>query len=76
MIAISSISFGEEVEREVLDTLRSGIVAQGPKVKRLEDEFEQLVNEIERHVAALEKRQPLRKMVEVKVRVVNNSPRE
>ncbi|NLG54378.1 MAG: DegT/DnrJ/EryC1/StrS family aminotransferase [Rhodococcus sp.] len=43
MIAISSISFGEDVEREVLDTLRSGIVAQGPKVARLETEFAQLV---------------------------------
>ena len=51
MIAISSISFGEEVEREVLDTLRSGIVAQGPKVKRLEDEFAALVGT--RHAVAV-----------------------
>lgn len=43
MIAISSISFGEDVEREVIDTLRSGIVAQGPKVARLESEFAELV---------------------------------
>lgn len=51
MIAISSISFGEDVEREVLDTLRSGIVAQGPKVKRLEDEFAALVGA--RHAVAV-----------------------
>ncbi|MGF7123346.1 DegT/DnrJ/EryC1/StrS family aminotransferase [Rhodococcus sp. AG1013] len=51
MIAISSISFGEDVEREVLDTLRSGIVAQGPKVKRLEEEFAALVGV--RHAVAV-----------------------
>ncbi|MFE3289623.1 DegT/DnrJ/EryC1/StrS family aminotransferase [Rhodococcus sp. NPDC059234] len=51
MIGISSISFGEDVEREVLDTLRSGIVAQGPKVKRLEDEFAALVGA--RHAVAV-----------------------
>lgn len=43
MIAISSVVFGEDVEREVLDTLRSGVVAQGPKVKRFEDQFAELV---------------------------------
>ncbi|MDZ7914525.1 MAG: DegT/DnrJ/EryC1/StrS family aminotransferase [Rhodococcus sp. (in: high G+C Gram-positive bacteria)] len=43
MIAISSVVFGEDVEREVLDTLRSGIVAQGPKVKRFEEQFAELV---------------------------------
>lgn len=51
MISISSISFGEDVEREVLDTLRSGIVAQGPKVKRLEDGFAELVGA--RHAVAV-----------------------
>ncbi|MCZ4077304.1 DegT/DnrJ/EryC1/StrS family aminotransferase [Rhodococcus sp. H36-A4] len=51
MISVSSISFGEDVEREVLDTLRSGIVAQGPKVKRLEDGFAQLVGA--RHAVAV-----------------------
>lgn len=51
VIAISSIAFGEDVEREVLDTLRSGIVAQGPKVKRLEDEFADLVGA--RHAVAV-----------------------
>jgi perosamine synthetase len=43
VIAISSVVFGEDVEREVLDTLRSGIVAQGPKVKRFEEQFAELV---------------------------------
>ncbi|WP_072806046.1 DegT/DnrJ/EryC1/StrS family aminotransferase [Rhodococcoides yunnanense] len=43
MIAISSVEFGADVEREVLDTLRSGIVAQGPKVKRFEERFAELV---------------------------------
>ncbi|RVW00132.1 DegT/DnrJ/EryC1/StrS family aminotransferase [Rhodococcus xishaensis] len=43
MIPISSIAFGEDVEQEVLDTLRSGVVAQGPKVDRFEDEFAALV---------------------------------
>ncbi|MDJ0359727.1 DegT/DnrJ/EryC1/StrS family aminotransferase [Rhodococcus sp. H29-C3] len=51
MISVSSISFGEDVEREVLDTLRSGIVAQGPKVKRLEVGFAQLVGA--RHAVAV-----------------------
>ncbi len=51
MISVSSISFGEDVEREVLDTLRSGIVAQGPKVKRLEDGFAELVGA--RHAVAV-----------------------
>ncbi|SFA44895.1 dTDP-4-amino-4,6-dideoxygalactose transaminase [Rhodococcoides kroppenstedtii] len=51
MIAISSVSFGEDVEREVLDTLRSGIVAQGPKVRRLEEEFAALVGA--RHAVAV-----------------------
>lgn len=51
MIAISSISFGEDVEREVLDTLRSGMVAQGPKVARFEEGFAELVGA--RHAVAV-----------------------
>ncbi|WP_072689177.1 DegT/DnrJ/EryC1/StrS family aminotransferase [Rhodococcus marinonascens] len=51
MIAISSISFGEDVEREVLDTLRSGVVAQGPKVARFEEGFADLVGT--RHAVAV-----------------------
>lgn len=51
MIPISSIEFGEDVEREVLDTLRSGMVAQGPKVRRLEDEFAAMIGA--RHAVAV-----------------------
>lgn len=51
MIGISSIEFGEDVEREVLDTLRSGRVAQGPKVERLESAFAALVGV--RHAVAV-----------------------
>jgi dTDP-4-amino-4,6-dideoxygalactose transaminase len=38
-IPITVIRFGPEVEELVLSVLRSGMVAQGPLVKRLEDEF-------------------------------------
>ncbi|MBY6687707.1 DegT/DnrJ/EryC1/StrS family aminotransferase [Rhodococcus sp. BP-149] len=51
MIAISSVEFGEDVEREVLDTLRSGIVAQGPKVQKLEEAFAELIGA--RHAVAV-----------------------
>ncbi|AOW93767.1 aminotransferase [Rhodococcus sp. WMMA185] len=51
MITISSISFGEDVEREVLDTLRSGVVAQGPKVAKFEERFAELVGT--RHAVAV-----------------------
>lgn len=43
MIPISTVELGGEVEAEVLDTLRSGMIAQGPRVKRLEEEFAGLV---------------------------------
>lgn len=43
MISISDIAFDADVEAEVLDTLRSGMVAQGPKVKRFEDGFAELI---------------------------------
>lgn len=62
-------------EQKIINLLKVQTALQR-EIKPKLDEFEQIVNEIERHVAALEKRQPLRKMVEVKVRVVNNSPRE
>ncbi len=39
MIPITTVKFGPEEEREVLEVLRSGSIAQGPKVARLEDEF-------------------------------------
>ncbi|MGZ4520347.1 MAG: DegT/DnrJ/EryC1/StrS family aminotransferase [Mycobacteriaceae bacterium] len=51
MIPISKVALGPEIEQEVLDTLRSGIIAQGPKVKRLENEFAALVGV--RHAVAV-----------------------
>ncbi|WP_158862769.1 DegT/DnrJ/EryC1/StrS family aminotransferase [Leifsonia sp. AG29] len=39
MIPITTVKFGADEEREVLDVLRSGSIAQGPKVARLEEEF-------------------------------------
>ena len=42
MIQISSVQFGSEVEALVLEVLRSGTVAQGPKVAQLEAEFASL----------------------------------
>ncbi|WP_434316722.1 DegT/DnrJ/EryC1/StrS family aminotransferase [Leifsonia sp. P73] len=39
MIPITTVKFGPEEEREVLEVLRSGSIAQGPKVAQLEDEF-------------------------------------
>jgi perosamine synthetase len=39
MIPITRVQFGTEEEEQVLDVLRSGSIAQGPKVKQLEDEF-------------------------------------
>ena len=38
-IPITTVRFGPEVEDLVLSVLRSGMIAQGPLVKRLEDEF-------------------------------------
>jgi perosamine synthetase len=42
MIAISTVQLGAEVEDLVLEVLRSGAIAQGPMVARLEDEFAHL----------------------------------
>jgi dTDP-4-amino-4,6-dideoxygalactose transaminase len=39
MIPITTVKFGPEEEREVLEVLRSGSIAQGPKVAQLEAEF-------------------------------------
>jgi dTDP-4-amino-4,6-dideoxygalactose transaminase len=43
VIPISCVELGEEVERSVLDVLRSGRLAQGPIVARLEERFAELV---------------------------------
>jgi dTDP-4-amino-4,6-dideoxygalactose transaminase len=42
-IPISTVRLGPEVEDLVLGVLRSGVIAQGPMVKRLEDEFAALI---------------------------------
>jgi dTDP-4-amino-4,6-dideoxygalactose transaminase len=42
-IPISTVRLGPEVEALVLGVLRSGIIAQGPMVKRLEDEFAAMI---------------------------------
>ena len=39
MIPISSIHFDQRVEASVLKVIRSGMIAQGPMVARLEAEF-------------------------------------
>ncbi|TFD67295.1 DegT/DnrJ/EryC1/StrS family aminotransferase [Cryobacterium ruanii] len=43
MIPITVVEFGEAEEKLVLEVLRSGNIAQGPKVKELEDSFAELV---------------------------------
>src|SRR3954451_14211316 len=40
---MSTVRLGADVEALVLEVLRSGIIAQGPLVKRLEDEFAELI---------------------------------
>ena len=42
-ISITEVRFDAEVERQVLEVIRSGVVAQGPVVKRLEDEFASMI---------------------------------
>lgn len=42
MIPISTVKFGPEEEASVLAVLRSGMIAQGPAVKELEDRFAEL----------------------------------
>lgn len=43
MIPITTVHFGPEEEELVLKVLRSGLIAQGPMVKQLEDAFADLV---------------------------------
>lgn len=43
MIPITVVKFDEAAERLVLEVIRSGTIAQGPMVARLEDEFARLV---------------------------------
>ncbi len=43
LIPISSVRISEEAERLVLDVIRSGMVAQGPVVARLEREFAEFI---------------------------------
>ena len=62
-------------EQKIINLLKMQTALQRDLKSKL-DEFERLVNEIECLVAAQEKRQPLRKFVEVRVRVANNFPRE
>ena len=42
-ISITEVRFDDRVEQSVLDVIRSGIVAQGPMVERLEAEFAGMV---------------------------------
>jgi dTDP-4-amino-4,6-dideoxygalactose transaminase len=42
-IPISTVRLGDDVEQLVLSVLRSGMIAQGPLVKRLEEEFADLI---------------------------------
>lgn len=43
MIPITVVEFGEDAERLVLEVLRSGNIAQGPKVKEFEERFARMV---------------------------------
>lgn len=44
MIKVTEVRIPESAERLVLDVLRSGSLAQGPMVRRLEERFEELCN--------------------------------
>jgi dTDP-4-amino-4,6-dideoxygalactose transaminase len=50
-IPITTLRLGPDVEQSVLDVIRSGSIAQGPVVKRLEDEFAAMIGV--RHVVAV-----------------------
>lgn len=50
-VPISAVRLGPDVEALVLEVVRSGIIAQGPMVKRLEDEFAELIGV--KHVVAV-----------------------
>lgn len=51
MINVTSLSFDKEVEDSVLGVIRSGNIAQGPKVREFEEKFAQLSNT--KHAVAL-----------------------
>ena len=51
MIPVSTVQLGPEVEELVASVLRSGIIAQGPMVARLENEFAEMIGV--RHVVAV-----------------------
>lgn len=51
MIPISVVDLGAEVEQQVLEVLRSGVIVQGPKVAELEAGFAELVGV--RHAVAV-----------------------
>jgi dTDP-4-amino-4,6-dideoxygalactose transaminase len=50
-IPVSAVRLGSEVEELVLQVIRSGSIAQGPMVKRLEDEFASMIGA--HHVVAV-----------------------
>lgn len=54
MIPISSVRLGAEAERLAIEVIRSGMIAQGPMVRRFEEEFAQLVGV--RHAVAVKDR--------------------
>lgn len=62
-------------DQKIINLLKCQTALQRELKPKL-DEFERLVNEIERLVATNEKRQPLRKFVEVRVKVANTLARE
>jgi dTDP-4-amino-4,6-dideoxygalactose transaminase len=51
MIPVSAVTLGPEVEASVLETIRSGMIAQGPRVAELEERFAELTGA--RHVVAV-----------------------
>jgi perosamine synthetase len=51
LIPVSTVQFGPDVEELVLSVLRSGMIAQGPMVARLEAEFAEMIGV--RHVIAV-----------------------
>lgn len=51
MIPITKVQFGVDVEEEVLSVIRSGVIAQGPKVVELETKFAEMNGS--KHVVAV-----------------------
>jgi perosamine synthetase len=51
VIPISSVRLGAEAERLAVEVIRSGMIAQGPMVRRFEEEFAQLIGV--RHAVAV-----------------------